>query len=96
MLLLLTLRDVAENRLPLGFGPNRGMGEIEVKSNEFIGSGKLKLKKLSEKDGKIVEDEEIEIDLKDALSATVEAGRCKFAEGILREQIQLRWKQWLK
>jgi CRISPR/Cas system CSM-associated protein Csm3 (group 7 of RAMP superfamily) len=96
MLLLLTLRDVAENRLPLGFGPNRGMGEIEVKSYEFIGSGKLKLKKLSEKDGKIVEDEEIEIDLKDALSATVEAGRCKFAEGILREQIQLRWKQWLK
>jgi CRISPR/Cas system CSM-associated protein Csm3 (group 7 of RAMP superfamily) len=30
MLLLLTLRDVADNRLPFGFATNRGMGEIEV------------------------------------------------------------------
>ena len=30
MLLLLVLRDLAENRLPLGFATNRGMGEIEV------------------------------------------------------------------
>jgi CRISPR/Cas system CSM-associated protein Csm3 (group 7 of RAMP superfamily) len=29
MLLLLVLRDFAENRLPLGFGTNRGMGEVE-------------------------------------------------------------------
>ncbi len=32
MLLLLVLRDLAENRLPLGFATNRGMGEIKVKS----------------------------------------------------------------
>jgi CRISPR/Cas system CSM-associated protein Csm3 (group 7 of RAMP superfamily) len=30
MLLLLVLRDFAENRLPLGFATNRGMGEVEV------------------------------------------------------------------
>jgi CRISPR/Cas system CSM-associated protein Csm3 (group 7 of RAMP superfamily) len=30
MLLLLVLRDVAENRLPFGFATNRGMGQIEV------------------------------------------------------------------
>ncbi|HEY0428568.1 MAG TPA: RAMP superfamily CRISPR-associated protein [Pyrinomonadaceae bacterium] len=30
MLLLLVLRDLAENRLPLGFATNRGMGEIKV------------------------------------------------------------------
>ena len=29
MLLLLVLRDFAENRLPLGFATNRGMGEVE-------------------------------------------------------------------
>lgn len=31
MLLLLVLRDFAENRLPLGFATNRGMGEVIVK-----------------------------------------------------------------
>lgn len=42
MLLLLVLRDFAQNRLPLGFNVNRGMGEVDekeieitVKSNEF-------------------------------------------------------------
>lgn len=30
MLLLLVLRDFAENRLPLGFATNRGMGEVTV------------------------------------------------------------------
>jgi CRISPR/Cas system CSM-associated protein Csm3 (group 7 of RAMP superfamily) len=39
MLLLLTLRDVAENRLPFGFATNRGMGEIEVEEILFSGSG---------------------------------------------------------
>jgi CRISPR/Cas system CSM-associated protein Csm3 (group 7 of RAMP superfamily) len=36
MLLLLTLRDVAENRVPFGFGGNRGMGEIKVTSIEGL------------------------------------------------------------
>lgn len=96
MLLLLVLRDVAENRLPFGFATNRGMGEIEVRDLEFIGSGKLEFKKLSEKDGKIVEEgQDIEIDLKDAVSATIAKAQCKFADGTLREQMQKRWKKWL-
>lgn len=37
MLLLLTLRDVAEGRLPFGFATNRGMGEIAVTEIEFKG-----------------------------------------------------------
>ena len=37
MLLLLVLRDLAENRLPLGFATNRGMGEIKVKGIELTG-----------------------------------------------------------
>lgn len=37
MSLLLVLRDLAENRLPLGFATNRGMGEIEVKSIKLQG-----------------------------------------------------------
>jgi CRISPR/Cas system CSM-associated protein Csm3 (group 7 of RAMP superfamily) len=39
MLLLLVLRDVAENRLPFGFATNRGMGEIEVEDMCLKGSG---------------------------------------------------------
>jgi CRISPR/Cas system CSM-associated protein Csm3 (group 7 of RAMP superfamily) len=38
MLLLLILRDLAENRLPLGFATNRGMGEIEVGKIEITES----------------------------------------------------------
>lgn len=34
-LLLLTLQDFAAERIPLGFGVNRGMGSIEVDSIEF-------------------------------------------------------------
>jgi CRISPR/Cas system CSM-associated protein Csm3 (group 7 of RAMP superfamily) len=37
MLLLLVLRDFAENRLPLGFATNRGMGEVEVEKVEITG-----------------------------------------------------------
>ncbi len=37
MLLLLVLRDLAENRLPLGFATNRGMGEVKVKSIKLKG-----------------------------------------------------------
>lgn len=37
MLLLLVLRDFAENRLPLGFATNRGMGEVEVEKIEITG-----------------------------------------------------------
>lgn len=97
MLLLLTLRDVAENRLPFGFATNRGMGEIEVKGFEFIGSGKLKVKKVSEENGNIVEEnEEIEFDLKDAISATIEGFKCQFdfTDKDLKTQMQLRWKKW--
>jgi CRISPR/Cas system CSM-associated protein Csm3 (group 7 of RAMP superfamily) len=36
MLLLLVLRDFAENRLPLGFATNRGMGEVIVKEIEGL------------------------------------------------------------
>jgi CRISPR/Cas system CSM-associated protein Csm3 (group 7 of RAMP superfamily) len=38
MLLLLVLRDLAENRLPLGFATNRGMGEVEIEKIEIKGS----------------------------------------------------------
>jgi CRISPR/Cas system CSM-associated protein Csm3 (group 7 of RAMP superfamily) len=97
MLLLLTLRDVAENRLPFGFATNRGMGEIEVKSFEFIGSGTIKAKKVVEQNEELVEqDEELEMKLKDALAAVVEDGKCKFADGALKEQTQMRWKKWLQ
>ena len=37
MLLLLVLRDLAENRLPLGFATNRGMGEVEIQKVEIKG-----------------------------------------------------------
>lgn len=37
MLLFLTLRDVAENRLPFGFATNRGMGELEVETITITG-----------------------------------------------------------
>jgi len=37
MLLLLVLRDLTENRLPLGFATNRGMGEVKVKSIKLKG-----------------------------------------------------------
>lgn len=37
MLLLLVFRDFAENRLPLGFATNRGMGEVKVKSIKVAG-----------------------------------------------------------
>ncbi|HEX8137550.1 MAG TPA: RAMP superfamily CRISPR-associated protein [Pyrinomonadaceae bacterium] len=97
MLLLLTLRDVAENRLPFGFATTRGMGEIELKSFDFIGSGKVKVKKILKQNGEIVEQaEDIEIDLKDALSAVVEKGTCKFVDSELKEQAQMRWGKWLK
>ncbi len=39
MLLLLVLRDVAENRLPFVFATNRGMGEIEVENICLKGAG---------------------------------------------------------
>jgi len=97
MLLLLTLRDVAENRLPFGFATNRGMGEIEVTGFEVIGSGKFKVNRVEEQNGEIAErDEEIEIDL-NALSATVDSsGRCKFADSLTKEQLEMRWKKWLQ
>lgn len=41
MLLLLVLRDLSENRLPLGFATNRGMGEIKINNFELVGK-KLK------------------------------------------------------
>lgn len=38
MLLLLTLRDLLHNRLPLGFATNRGMGELVVSEIHFQGT----------------------------------------------------------
>lgn len=37
MLLLLLLRDLMSNRIPLGFATNRGMGEIEIKKISIQG-----------------------------------------------------------
>jgi len=58
MLLLLTLRDVAEDRLPFGFATNRGMGEILVDKIRIEGGAlNVSLKPLEnfETDGKFVE-----------------------------------------
>lgn len=98
MLLLLTLRDMAENRLPFGFATNRGMGEIEVTSFSFVGSRSITAKKVEEENGAIVErDEDLTLDL-NKLVAKVKNGRCLFDESddILKEQLQLRWKKWLQ
>ncbi len=38
-LLLLTLRDLAQGRIPIGFGTHRGMGAVEVESVEFKARG---------------------------------------------------------
>lgn len=97
MLLLLVLRDVAENRLPFGFATNRGMGEIAVEKFEFIGSGKLHSEKTGEQDSKLAATgETLSINLQNALSATVANRICIFAEGELKTQIQTRWKEWLE
>jgi CRISPR/Cas system CSM-associated protein Csm3 (group 7 of RAMP superfamily) len=90
MLLLLILRDVAENRLPFGFATNRGMGEIAVESFEFVGNGRLQL-----------EDSEgtFGFDLADAIFAMVEKERCKFSfkdedKSInLKTEMQKRWNK---
>lgn len=44
MLLLLTLRDMAKGRVPIGFGANRGMGAIEVESFSLTGVSPAALK----------------------------------------------------
>lgn len=44
MLLLLVLRDFAENRLPLGFATNRGMGEVKDVSIRTEGAYEIKWK----------------------------------------------------
>lgn len=41
-LLLLTLRDLMNERIPLGFGTNRGMGAIKIEKISFQGLGELK------------------------------------------------------
>lgn len=41
VLLLLTLRDLINKRIPLGFGTNRGFGAIEISKINFKGIGKL-------------------------------------------------------
>ena len=67
MLLLLTLRDVAENRLPFGFATNRGMGEIVVNKIKIEGeglSGDLEAFEKFETTGKF---SELSQDLKDKL-----------------------------
>lgn len=42
VLLLLTLRDLINQRIPLGFGTNRGFGAIEITKIDFKGIGNLK------------------------------------------------------
>lgn len=42
VLLLLTLRDLMNERIPLGFGINRGMGAIKINTINFKGIGELK------------------------------------------------------
>jgi CRISPR/Cas system CSM-associated protein Csm3 (group 7 of RAMP superfamily) len=42
MLLLLVLRDLAQNRLPLGFAANRGMGEVKINRIDVSGSYKIR------------------------------------------------------
>jgi hypothetical protein len=44
MLLLLVLRDFAENRLPLGFATNRGMGEVKDVSFAISGAYEVEWK----------------------------------------------------
>lgn len=39
VLLLLLLRDLRAGRLPIGFGTNRGLGEIEITGIELVGTG---------------------------------------------------------
>ncbi len=54
-LVLLVLRDLAAGRIPLGYGTNRGMGSIKVKSVEIQGqnlpSNLLKMAQISLPDG---------------------------------------------
>ena len=44
MLMLLVLRDFAENRLPLGFATNRGMGEVKEVSFKIEGAHNISYK----------------------------------------------------
>lgn len=52
MLLLLLLRDLADGRLPLGFGTNRGLGAVAVKRVAFQVSGLPKDSCLAALDGR--------------------------------------------
>lgn len=80
MLLLLTLRDMAENRLPLGFATNRGMGEIEVKAICLEGTGlknELSCLNTSAEDGLILSE-----------------GKFSALDATLKETLRKAWETW--
>lgn len=82
MLLLLTLRDVAENRLPFGFATTRGMGEIGVENISLQGAGfKDELKCLNK-----------------ASDDWLILPKGKFADldASLKDKLKTEWKQWHK
>ncbi|OLE96327.1 MAG: hypothetical protein AUG75_21840 [Cyanobacteria bacterium 13_1_20CM_4_61_6] len=80
MLLLLVLRDVAENRLPFGFATNRGMGEIEVETICLKGLGfKNELSRLntSSEDGLVLS-----------------KGKFTDLDKGLKEKLKTEWETW--
>lgn len=80
MLLLLVLRDFAENRLPLGFATNRGMGEVEVKS--------IKLK------GKILDDYGLKKN--ETGEVVLNGGKVSELDENFRGDLAKEWKECLK
>jgi CRISPR/Cas system CSM-associated protein Csm3 (group 7 of RAMP superfamily) len=80
MLLLLILRDVAENRLPFGFATNRGMGEIEVETMLLKGSGfenELSCLNTSSEDGLVLSE-----------------GKFTALDKGLKEKLKTEWETW--
>ncbi len=80
MLLLLVLRDLAENRLPLGFATNRGMGEVKVKN--------IKLK------GKILDDYGLQKNEKGEV--VLNDGKVSELDENFRNDLAKEWKECLK
>ncbi len=80
MLLLLVLRDLAENRLPLGFATNRGMGEIKIES--------INLK------GKILDDYGLQKNEKGEV--VLNGGKISELDETFRNDLAKEWKECLK
>lgn len=80
MLLLLILRDIAENRLSFGFATNRGMGEIEVETLRLKGSGfenQLSCLNTSSEDGLVLS-----------------KGKFTDLDKGLKEKLKTEWETW--